>query len=76
MADSIKDGCWPKSAHISYARNALLLWHTYVHICTYIYIFIPRRLGNGWCIKMIYPCCVGVIYPCFVGVINPPQFAR
>ena len=28
-----------------------------------IYIFIPRRLGNGWCIKMIYPCCVGVIYP-------------
>ena len=40
MADSIKDGCWPKSAHISYARNALLLWHTYVHICTYIYIYI------------------------------------
>ena len=39
-----------------------------------IYILIPHQLGNGWCIKMIYPCCVGVIYPCFVGVINPAQF--
>ena len=46
-----------------------------LYIYIHIYIFILRRLGNGWCIKMIYPCCVGVIYPCFVGVINPAQFA-
>ena len=40
----------------------------------YKYIFISHRLGNGWCIKMIYPFRVGVIYPCFVGVITYTQF--
>ena len=31
---------------------------------------IPRQLGNGTGIKMIYPCCMGMIYPCSVGLID------
>ena len=33
-------------------------------------ILMYGRLGNGWFIKMIYPCCVGVIYPYSVAFID------